>query len=347
MKKNNKIIKLTMALIVVIYIVILAIILINIKKHTKFNIEDAAKNNETELESKNNFNNSSLAENDIFSDEETKNNSNVDTNLSETNDKYNNIENTEVANTEDNVGNTQVTNTEDNIKNQEVTNKEENTKKQGVANTEENVENIGETNKESQVNENNTNSKTRNFGSNVAFIGDSRTQAFIMYAGLSKVIDYTNIGLMVDTAVSKKFITNSNGEKITILEDLKNKDINTIYIMLGINELGWVYSSIFINKYEELINKILEIKPNCEIIIQSIIPVTKTKSDNDKIYNNNKIKEYNRLIEDMAKRLNIKYINLVPALTNENGDLPENASTDGIHLNKNYCKKWLEVLENN
>ena len=347
MKKNNKIIKLTMALIVVIYIVILAIILINIKKHTKFNIEDAAKNNETELESKNNFSNSSLAENDILSDEETKNNFNADTNLSEPNDKYNNIENTEVANIEDNVGNTQVTNTEDNIKNYEVTNTEENTKKQGVANTEENVENIGETNKESQVNENNTNSKTRNFGSNVAFIGDSRTQAFIMYAGLSKVIDYTNIGLMVDTAVSKKFITNSNGEKITILEDLKNKDINTIYIMLGINELGWVYSSIFINKYEELINKILEIKPNCEIIIQSIIPVTKTKSDNDKIYNNNKIKEYNRLIEDMAKRLNIKYINLVPALTNENGDLPENASTDGIHLNKNYCKKWLEVLENN
>ena len=347
MKKNNKIIKLTMALIVVIYIVILAIILINIKKHTKFNIEDAAKNNETELESKNNFSNSSLAENDILSDEETKNNFNADTNLSEPNDKYNNIENTEVANIEDNVGNTQVTNTEDNIKNYEVTNTEENTKKQGVANTEENVENIGETNKESQVNENNTNSKTRNFGSNVAFIGDSRTQAFIMYAGLSKVIDYTNIGLMVDTAVSKKFITNSNGEKITILEDLKNKDINTIYIMLGINELGWVYSSIFINKYEELINKILEIKPNCEIIIQSIIPVTKTKSDNDKIYNKKKIKEYNRLIEDMAKRLNIKYINLVPALTNENGDLPENASTDGIHLNKNYCKKWLEVLENN
>ena len=359
MKKNNKIIKLTMALIVVIYIVILAIILINIKKHTKFNIEDVAKNNETELESKNNFSNSSLAENDILSDEETKNNSNADTNLSEPNDKYNNIEktevantgnnvgNTEVANTGNNVGNTEVANTEDNIKNQEVTNTEVNTKKQGVANTEENVGNIGETNKESQVNENNTNVKTRNFGNDVAFIGDSRTQAFIMYAGLSKVIDYTNIGLMVDTAVSKKFITNSNGEKITILEDLKNKDINTIYIMLGINELGWVYSSIFINKYEELINKILEIKPNCEIIIQSIIPVTKTKSDNDKIYNNNKIKEYNRLIEDMAKRLNIKYINLVPALTNENGDLPENASTDGIHLNKNYCKKWLEVLENN
>ena len=122
-----------------------------------------------------------------------------------------------------------------------------------------------------------SNNSKRTFGSNVAFIGDSRTQAFLMYAGLKEVTDYTNIGLMVDTAQTKKFITNDKGEKITLLEDLKNRNIDTIYIMLGINELGWVYSSIFINKYEELIDSIKEIKPNCEIIIQSIIPVTKSK----------------------------------------------------------------------
>lgn len=189
--------------------------------------------------------------------------------------------------------------------------------------------------------------KKTEFGSNVAFIGDSRTQAFLMYAGLKDVVDYTNIGLMVDTAVTKKFITNNKGEKITILEDLKNKNIDTVYIMLGINELGWVYSSIFINAYEELIDRIKEIKPNCEIIVQSIIPVTKTKSNSDSIYNNQRISEYNSLIKEMTNRKNIKYIDLIPALTDEYGNLPENASTDGIHLNKKYCLKWLECLENN
>src|SRR5699024_10123526 len=117
------------------------------------------------------------------------------------------------------------------------------------------------------------------------------------------------------TAITKKFITNDDGEKITILDDLKKRNINTIYIMLGINELGWIYSEIFINKYEELINKIYEVKPNCEIILQSIIPVTATKSKNDKVYNNNKILEYNKLIKDMADRKGIKYIDLCPALT--------------------------------
>lgn len=194
---------------------------------------------------------------------------------------------------------------------------------------------------------NKPNNSNKKLGSNVAFIGDSRTQAFLMYAGLKDVTDYTNIGLMVDTAVTKKFVTNNKGEKITILEDLKNKNIDTVYIMLGINELGWVYSSIFIKDYEELIDKIKEIKPNCEIIVQSIIPVTKTKSDSDKVYNNTRIAEYNSLIKQMASRKNIKYIDLVPFLTDKSGNLPENASSDGIHLNKEYSLKWLECLKNN
>ena len=187
----------------------------------------------------------------------------------------------------------------------------------------------------------------RKFNSNVAFIGDSRTQAFLMYAGLNNVTDYTNIGLMVITAMTKAFITNDDGKKITILEDLKNKKIDTIYIMLGINELGWVYSNIFINEYEKLIDSILEIKPNCEIIVQSIIPVTKTKSDNDSVYNNKRINEYNKLIKEMTDRKKIKFIDLVPVLADKNGNLPENASPDGIHLNKEYCVKWYNCLKNN
>ena len=231
---------------------------------------------------------------------------------------------------------------------------EVNTETKIVSNEEENniildnsikdVQNIIATNDTENKNTDNSNS-IRTFGENVAFIGDSRTQAFLMYAGLKDVQDYTNVGLMVDTAITKKFITNDDGEKITILDDLKKRNINTIYIMLGINELGWIYSEIFINKYEELINKIYEVKPNCEIILQSIIPVTATKSKNDKVHNNNKILEYNKLIKDMADRKGIKYIDLCPALTDENGCLPEEASTDGIHLNKEYCIKWLNCLK--
>ena len=213
----------------------------------------------------------------------------------------------------------------------------------------ENIQSTENTVVSHEVAEESTNktNENREFGNNVAFIGDSRTQAFLMYAGLKDVQDYTNIGLMVDTALTKKFITNDNGEKITILEDLATKNIDTIYIMLGINELGWIYNDIFIKDYENLIDKILEVKPNCEIIVQSIIPVTKTKSEGDNIYNNDKITEYNNLIKDMANRKGIKYIDLCTVLADKSGNLPKEASTDGIHLNKEYCQKWLKYLKNN
>lgn len=265
-----------------------------------------------------------------------------------TNNKINEVNQIQESSLEKN--NNEISNEQENENNNENTNNETGNGVIKVPIEEEPVDEPAEPPAEEPIEEpiNNTNTgNKKEFGSNVAFIGDSRTQAFLMYAGLKDVKDYTNIGLMVDTAITKKFITNSRGEKITILDDLAYSNIDTVYIMLGINELGWVYSSIFIQKYEELIDKIHEIKPNCEVIVQSIIPVTKTKSDNDAIYNNPKIVEYNKLIKEMADRKNIQYIDLVPVLADEYGNLPEDASTDGIHLNKEYCLKWLDCLQNN
>lgn len=258
--------------------------------------------------------------------------------------KDTNIEKTNSTDLIENNNHEQEKNNTNKVENNDITKENENTINHIKNETE---DDNNKNNVKNEVEETDEIKNPREFGSNVAFIGNSRTQAFLMYTGLKDVTDYTNIGLMVDTAVTKKFITNNKGEKITILEDLKSKNIDTIYIMLGINELGWVYNSIFIQKYEELIDKIREIKPNCEIIVQSIIPVTKTKSDNDKIYNNNKIREYNALIQEMANRKEIQYVDLVPCLVDANGNLPESASPDGIHLNKEYCLKWLECLKNN
>lgn len=264
------------------------------------------------------------------------------------NNKINEVNQIQESSLEKN--NNEISNEQKNDNNNENTNNETSNGIIKVPIEEEPVDELAEPPAEKPIEEPIDNTNTGNkkeFGSNVAFIGDSRTQAFLMYAGLKDVKDYTNIGLMVDTAITKKFITDSRGEKITILDDLEYSNIDTVYIMLGINELGWVYSSIFIQKYEELIDKIHEIKPNCEVIVQSIIPVTKTKSDNDAIYNNPKIVEYNKLIKEMADRKNIQYIDLVPVLADAYGNLPEDASTDGIHLNKEYCLKWLDCLQNN
>lgn len=185
------------------------------------------------------------------------------------------------------------------------------------------------------------------FDETVAFIGDSRTQGFIMYNGLKDVQDYSYVGLMVDTAVSKKFVKTSNGEKITLLEDMKGKNIKRVYIMLGVNELGWSYPQVFKSKYKELIKEIKKIKPDAQIYVQSIIPVTKSRDKSDKYFNNTRIEQYNKLVKEVASEENVEYLNVQSALVNSESYLPEETSPDGIHIGKSYCEKWLEYLKNN
>ena len=201
---------------------------------------------------------------------------------------------------------------------------------------------------ESKSEETITNKSTNvKFDETVAFIGDSRTQGFIMYNGLKDVQDYSYVGLMVDTAISKKFIKTSNGEKITLLEDIKGKNIQRVYIMLGVNELGWSYPQVFKSKYKELIKEIRKIKPNTQIYVQSIIPVTKSKDKSDKYFNNTRIKQYNKLVKEVTLEENVEYLDVQSVLEDSEGYLPEETSPDGIHIGKSYCEKWLEYLKNN
>ena len=200
---------------------------------------------------------------------------------------------------------------------------------------------------QNEIPNNSPNNSNTQFNSSVAFIGDSRTQGFIMYNGLKDVQDYSYIGLMVDTAVTKKFVKTSNGEKITLLQDMANKNIETVYIMLGVNELGWSYPQVFKTKYGELIDEIRKIKPNCKIYVQSIIPMTKSKSETDRIFNNKNVNTFNNLIQELAKEKNVTYLDVKFALVDANGYLPEEASSDGVHVDKEYCKKWFEYLKNN
>lgn len=181
------------------------------------------------------------------------------------------------------------------------------------------------------------------FFDDAAFIGDSRTEGFMLYTGLNNATFYATKGLMVDTFFTKEFVRQGD-KKVTIPEDMKNKQFGKVYVMLGVNELGWAYESVFIQKYGELVDKIRELQPNATIYVQSILPVTKEKSNKDKIYNNPKIDRYNELLQQMAQEKGAVYLKVNESVGLDGGALPADATTDGIHLNREYCLKWMAYL---
>lgn len=183
------------------------------------------------------------------------------------------------------------------------------------------------------------------FFDDAIFIGDSRSEGFMVYTGLSNATFYTHKGLMVNTAFTSPVI-NLGGKKVSVMDAVKsNKKFKKAYIMLGLNELGWAYSNLYVEKYGSIIDTIKKVNPNAQIYIQSLIPVTSKKSSSDKIHNNKKIREYNTLLQQLAAEKKVYYVNVAEGLVESNGCIPEDAAYDGIHLKKPYCLKWLEYLK--
>lgn len=176
------------------------------------------------------------------------------------------------------------------------------------------------------------------------FIGNSRTEGFQLYSGPHEATYYTSQGLNVNTIYEKAIAGNDKDNKTTVIDALAKQRFNTIYIMLGTNELGWAYSSIFIERYGNLIDELKSLQPDAVIYVESILPVTKKESDDSDIYNMKNINEYNGLIRQMTIEKNVKYLDVAECVTGTDGYLPDEAATDGIHLTKKYCDKWLAYI---
>lgn len=175
------------------------------------------------------------------------------------------------------------------------------------------------------------------------FIGDSRTEGLFINTGLSNATFLTHQGLTVSEVFTEEVIS-VGGKKTTVMDALAGTSFSKVYIMLGINETGWVYDSIFIEKYGEIIDAIREINPDAVIYVESILPVTSEVSSTHSYIKNERIDTFNQLLQDMALEKGVYYLNVSEAIAADDGSLPEDAATDGIHLKKEPCQTWLTYL---
>ncbi len=181
--------------------------------------------------------------------------------------------------------------------------------------------------------------------SNAVFIGDSRTVGLQLNGGITGAQFFCSTGLNVESARTKPVVTLPNGKKGTVIEALKQTSCKRIYVMFGVNELGWPSASGFAKKYGQLIQEIRNVQPNAKIYVQSILPISKAKSDSSNIYNQSKVNDFNKALKQMAGEQKVTYLNVSDAVIGSDGYLPKDAASDGIHLTKSYCKKWVSYLK--
>ena len=175
-------------------------------------------------------------------------------------------------------------------------------------------------------------------------LGDSRTEGFSLYSGLETPTYLHAVGATVDSVQTKATEETEDGT-ITLMDRLDQLEFSKVYIMLGVNELGWPKTEKFEERYGDIVDRIQETHPDARIALQSILPVSEKQEKKGSYVNNRRIGEYNEVVRRVAEEKGCVYLDVAEAVTGEDGCLIANLTTDGIHLNTRGCRLWLEYLK--
>lgn len=174
------------------------------------------------------------------------------------------------------------------------------------------------------------------------FIGDSRTVGLMEYGNLENATFFADSGMSVFSLQTKKISVPETG-KVSLEEMLLQKQYGKIYLMLGINELGYKFEGLQ-KKYQETIEYIRSYQEDAVIFLCANLHVTEEQSDKDPIYNNTNVNRVNEMIAGLADGITYFYIDVNELFDDENGNLSTEYSSDSFHVFGKDYTTWADWL---
>lgn len=171
------------------------------------------------------------------------------------------------------------------------------------------------------------------------FIGDSRTVGLKMYAPIEGATYFASVGLDV-YEIEEAVVEVDNVGSVTLTELLKGNKYGKVYIMLGINELGFDYDTNLV-KYKKLMDTIRKYQPDAIIFVEANLRVGYGKSSTDSIINNANIDRFNEAISKFANNVDSVYIDVNPLFDDGYGNLNSEYTSDDVHLYANHYADWV------
>ena len=182
--------------------------------------------------------------------------------------------------------------------------------------------------------------------SSAVFLGDSRTEGLQLFGGLAHGDFFWKRGMTVFRVDSKEWAFEIGGEKLTMIEALEKKQYDSVYIMIGVNELGYPVSS-----YERglgvFLDKVIAAQPDAVIYLQTLPPVNdRAARDNDlgSYINNDNISAFNEAIIRTAAEKRVVLLNTAEVYRDGNGQLPADMTSDGCHFKPGEYGLWADYL---
>ncbi|WP_326521051.1 GDSL-type esterase/lipase family protein [Leptothoe kymatousa] len=145
-----------------------------------------------------------------------------------------------------------------------------------------------------------------------------------------------------------------SGEKThTLLSRLHLLDVaevDTVFLMIGINDLIWGQSDQQVLKnYREIMDYLDSQHPQTNVVVQSILPhgaETATWESRHLLLElpNERIRTMNQSLQAIAKDYDAHYLELYPIFSNGEGNLRPDLTTDGLHLNREGYLVWRAAI---
>lgn len=162
---------------------------------------------------------------------------------------------------------------------------------------------------------------------NIIFIGDS-------------IIEYYPLQELLGTA---KTIVNRGirGYQTGLLRDnldahLYGDAVDQIFLLIGTNDIGKdVPMNEALNNLESVIQTISRDYPLSQIKLVSILPVNESENFKQTVYirTNEKIKKWNQAYQELASAyIQVEYVSVFEHLLDQERQLKEGYTTDGLHL---------------
>ena len=179
------------------------------------------------------------------------------------------------------------------------------------------------------------------------FIGDSLTTGIQLYNILPDTTVLASVGININNIFTNEVINDGNGGQQTILDAAKGIQPAKIYTMLGTNGLKGLGPQETVRYYRQLVQQLKADHPDSIIYVQSLMPI------NEEIFaanygyelTNAEIDECNELLMQMAGEEEVYFVNCAEAIKDENGELPAEFTTDGLHFRGEYYNKWIDYLK--
>lgn len=183
--------------------------------------------------------------------------------------------------------------------------------------------------------------KSTNFG-NVLFIGDSRTVGLKDYADLGAADVFAENGLNIFRLFKDAVNVPGKGQ-VTLENLLLSNQYDKIYVMLGINEIGYNLDKV-IEKFGHAMDKLQNYQPNTTIYIQANLMIQKSRSDRDSIYNNTNMRYLNDHMAAFADGVKRIFIDANPLFGDGAGNLAPQYASDDFHLIGVYYTVWADWI---